>query len=130
MDFLQHQREQQTLTLSLWTRIYSLSEFRHPKVFFVNRALPEVPQAIANGLRDLDTIQIQAIALGLRIIQYRAHLLLSALIRRKRREAPHVQNPCSMIDDLRSFCLFEVVSVDSISGFCELLLFSISGPAP
>ena len=78
--------------LNLWPLRYFLSEFRLPHVIFVNRALSEVSQTILNRLRDFKTGQVKAVAVGLGVVQNRAHLFTSVLNRCPCREAGHVQS--------------------------------------
>jgi len=57
------------------------STFRVAHVIFVNRALSEVSQAELNCLRNVKTGQFQAVAVGLEVIQNRAHLFSCVPIR-------------------------------------------------
>jgi hypothetical protein len=65
------------------------SEFRLPHVFFINRALSEVPQAELNCLRNVKTGQFQAVAVGLEVIQNRTRLFSAEPVRCPCSEAGH-----------------------------------------
>ena len=71
---------------------YFLSGFRVTHVIFVNRALSEISQAELNCLRNALTGHVQAVAVGLEIIQNRARLFFSRAYRCPGGGACRVQN--------------------------------------
>ena len=93
-DCQQYRRKLQAPKLP--TPSYILSVFRAPQVIFIDRALSEVSQTKLNRFWDFETGQVQAVAVGLGVIQNRARLFTSVLNWCPCREARHVQKSFSI----------------------------------